>query len=239
MEYFRALRFSIVALLLLLPVAGGARQFQVGERPLYHHTSSSPSVPNAACFVPGAVTTYTTAAVNTAGAEAVAVTISYDEGNLASITDNLDSTSLTFLTSYQSDGSNAVMIAYEIPESTGSATFTVTGTGTLFAQMCVIPITGISGVYDSNVTGTPPGSGATCQAGSITPGAGSHIAIAGYTALNTGSASIDSSYTIIGQSAFGTGVNFGGGAAYLVTGSATNPTWSSLSASACTIASFH
>jgi hypothetical protein len=169
----------------------------------------------------------------------VITTSFYSSTLLQTVQDNLSGTYLTSLTASTGSSSDA-QIWYELlPSSTGSATLTLSAFNTFYGgETCVIPITGITGVYDSNVSNS---SGTTsCAAGSITPGSGSHMVVAGVSASNTGTMTLSSPYTLVGQSALNSGVSFGGGGGYYATGSATNPTWGNTTNYAtCTIASFH
>jgi hypothetical protein len=191
---------------------------------------------SAACFGTGASTTFTTPAVVTTGAKVVVVTISSVAGGTTSVVDNLSSTTLSCP---ECNIGHLTEVAHELlPSTTGSATFTVNAAAGLYAVVCVLPISGLVGTYDANETVNTSGS-TSCQAGSITPGSGTHIAIAAYESTNGSNASINSSYTTPVQLPQVGGVNVAGGGSSLVIGTATNPTWSGLGASSvCTIESY-
>ena len=196
-----------------------------------------PSIlPSAACFGTGASTTFTTPAVVTTGAKVVVVTISSVAGGTTSVVDNLTTHTLTCP---ECNIGHLVEVAHELlPSTTGSATFTVNAAVGPYAVVCVLPMTGLVGTYDANETYNGSGT-SSCQAGSITPGAGTHMTIAAYESTNGSNASINSSYTTPVQLPQVGGFNVAGGGSSLVIGTATNPTWSGLSsASVCSIESY-
>lgn len=193
---------------------------------------------SAACFATGGVTTFTTPAVSTTGAKVVVVTVSMaNPVYTTTIVDNLSSTTLSCpgCTAYGPQ----IAVGHELlPSTTGSATFTITASYGMYGAVCVLPISGLAGTYDGNETTNSSGT-TTCQAGSITPGSGTHIAIAAYQSTNGSNASINSSYTTPVQLPQVGGVNVAGGGSSLVIGTATNPTWSGLGASSqCMIESY-
>lgn len=89
----------------------------------------------------------------------------------------------------------------------------------------------LSGHVDPIDTSTafgPASNATTVQPGSITPSASGALLITGMAAeADTGTYSIDSGFTILAQSPFTPGTNFGGGFAYIVETAiaAKNPTW--------------
>jgi hypothetical protein len=197
------------------------------------------NVSNPACFVMGAVTTYTTPAIDTTGATLIDVIVTFDSGaGSVAVSDNKGNGSPTALSAYGT-GSNILKQLYWVLPSAGTGhTFTIATSSTNYGAVCIVPITGGIGVFD---TGSGGGSGAACQAPTINPGSGQHIVVAA-TSTNgtTASPTVDSGYTLDGYQNFGAGVNYGIGAAHLIqspSGYSTSPTWTP--GSPCSVASFH
>lgn len=234
------MKLILCALLAFAPAVLTAPQYQVGQRSFYVPPSGPPAIPHPACFQTGASTSYTTGSVNTTGAGAVIVTISgfVVSSTNVTVTDNFDSTTLTNLTvGTQSTGS---VLSWEAPSTTSTtATFTIASAG-IYAYVCVLPITGVSGVYDGNAS-YGAYSGSTCVPGTITPGSGNHMVVTGFATSSGTTYTLSSPYTIAGQTAYSGAVTIGGGAGYYATGASTGPSWggTATTGDTCSIASWH
>jgi hypothetical protein len=198
------------------------------------------------CFAYGSTSPYTTSSINTTGAKAIIAVTSQTQSSIT-VEDLLTSTNFT-AAGTSTDFASIVGIYHELlPSSTGTgATFKISASGNpnMYGNICILPIFGGSGVYDSNYAGSYSSSTGTCSPGSINPGAGVHVVITGYSSNDTAStpsATLTGGYTITGGQK-GNG-NYAIGTGYLVQnpGASTNPQWadSSASASACGIASYH
>ena len=236
--------FLILALLPLLGMGAGQSVITGHHRQVT--AIPAPTAPNANCFVSDNTLPYMTSNIDTTGAKPIiVVTMSnYQIGSYTGVVDNLTSASLDGSIAAKDYNDLRLRIWQELtPTTTGStATFTFTGTGAPYGRVCVVPIKGTSGVYDSNVASGTGTSGST-QAGSINPGSGAHMVIAAVAYQGTGTVSIDSSYTIVpnGGGTSG-GCCFGLTVAYLgqSPGASTNPTWSGMgSVASAQIASWH
>jgi len=186
----------------------------------------------------------TSAAINTTGATLLVGVPSGLGGSAVALTDNKGNGSATIAGNSYNSGSNITpLIQYWLTPTVGSGhTFTYSA-GSSYEGFCVYAVSGVTGVSDNNFTANAITTNTTtCQAGSITPGSGTHIVFASAYDNTTGETpAIGSSYTLplfLPQSA---GNYVGTGAGYLVTGSATNPQWSGFTSQpiSCMIMSFH
>jgi hypothetical protein len=192
-------------------------------------------------------TTFTTAAINTTGATFVAFSLSYLTTNQPLISDNKGNAAPTCLAprAVSTGGSN--QLCYLPSPATGAGhTFTVTGTGNIYATIAVaafsgVPASAYAGVSNGTVISGPTSS---FQPGSVTPHSAGDLVITTISAQFAGNTvlGIGSSFSIATQVTSHGGVNFGAALAYLVSpaGAPVNPTWTdSLSEGAgLTIASF-
>ena len=237
-------RFCKVAILFLLAPALALGQWQIGQRSFYH-TSAAPSaqVFNAFCAQPGTNTSYTTAAIDTTGAKAIAIVVEGANASVATITDNKSNGNPTAITSY--GGAPYSEIYYYLLPTVGSGhTFSFSFSSADYATVCILPMKGINGAHDATDQGTHNAATTTCQAlSSINPGAGTHIVIAAFGYGNGPLTGVDSSYILQAHVDGVSAVAYGGAAASLVQnpGASTNPTWtdSASETNSCAITSFN
>lgn len=109
-------------------------------------------------------------------------------------------------------------------------TFTRTGSN-IYASFDVLAVSGLAttSFFGGSVTATIASGAGTAQAGSVTPTSNGSLVLSAYLFSDgmTGTASIDSGFTITDQQPAGTGTTEGGALAYLIQGTAgaVNPTW--------------
>jgi hypothetical protein len=207
----------------------------------------TPSV-SVSCYEGSGAYTLTTGAINTTGANAVAVALSSFPGSI-SVTHSVGSDgNATPLTAADANSPSNQFFYWQNPSTGTNDTFTVT-TGTapgLYGTACVFVMSGISGLYSGVQNSTAAGyQSSTCQPGSITPSGSNQVVLTAFgTYTPSGAPTIDSSYTTPVYNPGAGGTAFGEAASYLIqtTGMATNPTWtwpSSASTPACISAAFH
>jgi hypothetical protein len=162
----------------------------------FHSTPSGITLVAHACGVPASGDSYATSAVtvNTVGANFVV--ISYTGGGVATITDSLGNT-VTPLT-FRGPGSSS-QILYVQNATSGTHVFTATASAFVFPTFCAAAFSGMltSGVYDSLESGGNATSSTSVQPGSITPSAGSKLVVTALAMANAGTASINSSFTLV------------------------------------------
>lgn len=208
------------------------------------------SVFNSSCtnFNPGDVGPDTTPSINTTGATIVAGFVPWLATSIGTIkvTDNKSNGNAILLTKYTNAGNPAGVLFYWLLPTVGTGhTFTVTalsGSGNLFDTICVSPISGAVGTFDSGSDeGNSANSGTTCQQSASLTVASGDIIIAGVGSRATGTQAINSSFTIDAQTATISGGGFAGAVGHLIsTGSAVQPTWSGLlSGMVCGVGAFH
>lgn len=172
----------------------------------------------------------TTSAVDTTGATfIVACTNAFSI--LSGVNDN-KSNSYSALTAYGSG--LGTQIYYTIPTTVGAGTTFTNGASTFSVlDIQVWKNTAASSVFQAGTDKGATGAGNSIQPGSATP-SGPSLVISCATSYGTGTATIDSGFTITDQTPDNGGVNIFGAMAYLIqnSGSALNPTWSQTSGGA-------
>jgi len=155
----------------------------------------------------------------------------------------------TPLTSHTTPGSPGILrsrlwYCYS-PITNAAHTFTLSGAGGFYASIQIAAFSGVSASPFDLENGNNSDSGSTTlSTGSITPSQANSLVITGFSfALDGGTISIDSGYTIVATIPFNNGNYDGGSLAYkiLTSSSAQNPTWTATSSptyKAASIASF-
>lgn len=178
--------------------------------------------------IPGGANGSTSGAINTTGANLLVACISYLQGATITLSDSLANTwSLIVVKSATNSISHAIYYVNSSTPNVGAAqTFTLTGSS-VFSAGKVMSFSGAGGLDQSS--GFTTAGGPPAQPGSITPAAANSLFVTGAGTDGAGSTfTVDSGFTITGQTAFTGGTNFGNAGAYLIQGAATalNPTWS-------------
>lgn len=173
--------------------------------------------------IAGSATGGTSSALNTTGATLLVIVDACQNGSTPS--DSKSNTWHLAIDASPTGEFSAVDVWYAWNPAVGTGhTFTNTPN---YSESQIMAFSGVQTSSDpldsptssSTTTGTP---------GSVTPTNNGSLLITGVKSDNPGDIyTIGSSFTISGQTAFSTGVNFGGAAAYLVqtTAAASNPTW--------------
>lgn len=165
--------------------------------------------------------TVTTPAINTTGANLIVVYIAHD-GSTGGPSDSAGNT-FTCLTNYHPSFPNLAMLCYVLnPVTSASHTFSYSSGGSA-PSLAVEAFSGVASFGTQN--GNAVGSGTTIQTGSVTPSVASSLVISGLATNAVVSVSIDSSFTITDTVTFLAGNHYAISMAYLITGSAVNPTW--------------
>lgn len=175
----------------------------------------------------GAVSTFTTSAINSTGATLIVVGFGwYGPSGEPTLSDSQGNT-WSNLTSSNFNSAQTSRLKYCInPSTSASHTFTSTGTNT-YNGMTVAAFSGIT-AYDSRENGLGKDSSTSNATGSVTPTADNallvtHLSLAG----NAQTPTIDNSFSIATHLGGVSGTNYGADLAYLVlaTAAAKNPTW--------------
>lgn len=177
-----------------------------------------------------------TSAINTTGANFVAVNVTYFSGATGlTVSDNKGNT-YTSGTSKVDTGSGVSQIFYSRNATTGSGhTFTVGGTG-VYASVFVEAFSHLAttGTADNQIANANASSN-TIQPGSLTPSTANELYVSTLECgtVNAGT-TVDSGLTITGNVQGAAGTNYGGAMGYklLAAPSAINPTWTNSSAGA-------
>lgn len=170
----------------------------------------------------------TTSSVNTTGANLIVLaTGNYAPGTQPTVSDSKGNT-WTALSTYTAILSR-VKMWYCLNPTVGSGhTFSAATTGAAPA-ICIAAFSGvkISGAYEAE-TGNNVAPGTSLQPGSITPAEDNEVQVTALAISAVETLSINSSFSITNQIAFGAGTNYGLGMAYRIqtTATAVNPTWS-------------
>lgn len=171
--------------------------------------------------------TFTSGAIDTSGASLLVVVVTEATAGGATLTDSKSNT-WTKLTE-QSAVAPACVIYYAKNPTVGSG-HTVTLTGVLFFG--VASFSAWSGAETSAPFDQENGTGGgsftnTAQPGSVTPSVDNELVITGFAWNNNQTMSSVTGCTLLDQTDFSGGNNYGGGAAYVIqtTAGAVNPTW--------------
>lgn len=164
----------------------------------------------------------TTTGINTTGASLEVVACAYFNQEPCNISDSSSNTWPSPIT--WTEGQTSINFWYKYsPTTNSSQTFTVTCSGgNCYPSLTVIAFKNTVGSTIDQQNG--PG---TTQPGSITPTANNEVVVSNSLFNTTGTATVNSSMTILDQVAFVNGTNEGGALAYVIQTSATaiNPTW--------------
>jgi hypothetical protein len=174
----------------------------------------------------GSITTFTTPAINTSGANFIIASIFYETAGGAVLS---DSSSNTWSTAMSQGAGGQTQTTYYVlnPTTSSTHTFTITGSGTMYASLEVAAFSGVLGADVSSNICTP--SNFPLSAGSILPTQNGDLivsAIGFYTGGGwTGTLAVGNGYSLTDTVPMGS--TFGGSLAYLVqdTTTATNPVW--------------
>lgn len=172
-------------------------------------------------------TSATTSAINTTGANFIAVSLS-DAGTA---TDNMGNT-YTYLTTHTGSAPSFRLAYCENPTVGSGHTFTTTGS---FPCICVAVFSGVAtGSFDQQ-TGSATGS-----PGAITPSFNNELLVTGCGLNSATAATINGGFTITDNAPYTPGQNYGGALAYLIQTTATvaNPTWATGAVANSAMASF-
>ena len=192
-------------------------------------------------------TTFTTPAIDTSGASFVAFSLSYLTTNQPVISDNKGNAAPTCLPAEAVSAGGSNRLCYLLSPAVGAGhTFTVTGTGDIYATIAVAAFSGMSSAtYTGLSNGTAvAGPTSSFQPGSVTPRSAGDLVIATVSAQFAGLTVLDigSGFSITTQVSSHGAVNFGAALAWLVSpaGAAVNPTWTDTQSEGAglTIASF-
>lgn len=168
-------------------------------------------------------------ATNTTGATLIVIALSSYSNATAPTPTDLESNTWVPMTAYQNPGNtNRIQFFYCFSPITSSV-HTFSSISGSFGSMAVAAFSGtaLSGTADVN-TGSGAGSGSgTIQPGSGTPSVNNEILLTALSIGSTGTAAVDSGFTITDQVAWSSGVNEGVALAYLIqtTKTAENPAW--------------
>jgi hypothetical protein len=172
----------------------------------------------------------TTSAINTTGANFIAISVAFNYNVIPIGSDISDSkgNSYTALTTHQENTGSANRLFYVAAPTVGAShTFTVTKTGA-FVAVCVAAFSAVATSSPFDVeNGATVGSGTTLATGSVTPSLNNEVVIAGICTGGAATSSIDSGFTLVGTVAGDNATYYGVGMGYLVqtTAGAINPTW--------------
>ncbi len=173
---------------------------------------------------------FTTAALNTTGANLLIVAIStYTLGaSFTGISDSLSNV-WTRLNTYVVASNQTVTMYYSSSAIVGAAqTFTVSGSGCYPGMAVAAFSNSASNPFDSQ-NGASTASGTTLQPGSVTPSKDNELVVTGFSMQTAGTGSINSSF-IVADQASQTATGFGVALGYIINGTGTsgvpiNPTW--------------
>lgn len=175
---------------------------------------------------------FTSPAVNTTGANFIAVALVYYNPDAAPTFADNKSNKYTQLNIYNANNFNTLTIYYSSNPVVGTGhTFTVTGNGS-YACMDMQAFANVmtsANPFDQQ-NGAANASATTLQTGSVTPTTDNQLLFSGFTVATAGSTmSVNSGFTITEQIPDG-GNNLGCAGAYLINGAGTsgaavNPTW--------------
>ena len=172
----------------------------------------------------------TSAAINTSGADLLVLVVSWDAAVTISVSDSAGNT-WTPLTPYAATYNRSGMFYAANAKTSASHTFTVSGTTSSTAfELLAISGSLLTAPFDIQNGAVNNSSPSSIQTGPVTPSQGNSLVIAGISINSTSTSAptaIDSGFTISDSVAFASGVNYGGGAAYLFQGApaAVDPTW--------------
>jgi hypothetical protein len=208
------------------------------------YTISSTVSVSTSCYQGSAASSFTMGPINTTGANEIAIAVA-SFNVISSVTDNMGNGYAIGLTAESGGSPNNQIFYWNTPTVGSGHNFTVNGNSGLYASACVFVMYGVTGGYSGAQNANSVGySSATCQGGSITPGSGQQVVVAGFgTYAPTGVPTLDSSYTVGAYQAGAAGSAFGEAAGYIIqpSGTATNPKWNwgnSATTPGCVIAAF-
>lgn len=170
--------------------------------------------------------TATTTPVDTTGASLIAILITCAITGTITVTDNKSNT-ITFINTVSSSTGRSAL--YYILNPTVGAGHTFTVAGPSFRTIAVMAFSGIDTTAPLDKSNQAfANSGTSGSAGSITPAANGELIVAGIGLGNSSAWSIDSGFTNVISTDFGSGAWFATQFAYFVqpTAAAINPTWS-------------
>ena len=196
------------------------------------------------CYQGSSAASLTMGPINTTGADAIAIAVS-SFNVISSVTDNKSNGNAIGLPAASGNSPNNQIFYWNAPAVGSSHTFTVNGNSGLYASACVFVMYGVTGGYSGAQSANAAGYGSSsCQAGSISPGSGQQVVIAGFgTYAPGGVPTLNSSYTVGAYQPGTVGSAYGEAAGYLIqpSGAATNPAWNwsnSATTPGCVIAAF-
>jgi hypothetical protein len=172
----------------------------------------------------------TTTAINTTGASLLVVVTTQNGANTVVFPSDSLVNTWTKLTGQVNATNTANTIFYVANPIVGaSQTFTISGT-TDYLNMQILAFSGTAvGPIDLSTGGQAANPALTVQPGSVTPTVANSLVVTGFSAAtgSTTNETINLGFTITDQAQEAGGVNFAGGAAYLIqtTATAVNPTW--------------
>jgi arginine exporter protein ArgO len=188
---------------------------------------TGPSV-TTSCYQGSSSSSLTLGPINTTGANVIAIVVA-SFNVISSVTDNKGNGNATGLIGAPGSSPSNQLFYWQNPTVGGAHTFTVNGNSGLYASACVFVMSGITGTYSGAQSANSASYGSpTCQAGSITPGSGQQIVIAGFGVYTpTGIPTLDSLYTVGAYQAGVAGSAYGEATGYIIqtSGAATNPKW--------------
>jgi LysM repeat protein len=197
------------------------------------------------CYQGSGAPSLTLGPINTTGANAIAIVVA-SFNVISSVTDNKGNGNATGLVVASGGSPNNQLFYWQTPTVGSGHTFTVNGNSGLYASACVFVMSGITGTYSGTQSATSASYGSpSCQAGSITPGSGQQIVVAGFGVYTpSGIPTLDSSYTVGAYQAGVAGSAYGEATGYIIqpSGATTNPTWNwgnNATSPGCVIAAFH
>ncbi len=174
--------------------------------------------------------TFTSGAIDTSGASLIVVAITESGANSVTLSDSKGNTWFRLTQRDLITGSSQLCLAYAKNPTVGSGhTFTATGSS-FFAVLSVAAFSGadLTSPFDQEgVGGGGAGSSTGQQSGSVTPSADNELIISAAAWSTSITVTSVTGMTLIGQTDFAGGTNYGGGIAYAVQTTATtvNPAW--------------
>jgi hypothetical protein len=183
----------------------------------------------------------TTAAIDTTGATLLIAVIAEATGGGATLSDSKSNT-WTQLTLWNGSTPDVTIYYVANPTVGTNHTFTISGA----SSFSVINASSFSGVATTTPFDVENGlsgggfDGTNGKPGSTTPTQDNELLIYGTAYSDATSRTVDSGFTILDQTPFTGGTNYGGGASYLIqtTAGAVNPLWNINGAGAVGIATF-
>jgi hypothetical protein len=195
---------------------------------LYVGTMANPIALVAFTTTTGTLSTATTNAINTTGANTIFIATSVDNGSLGTISDNKGNSYVIDKTIAGGSGSQAVLYRSSSSTPIVGTGHTFTITGAIGSFISVAAFSGLAASPLDQSASASPAAGTSGSPGSVTPTQNNELFITVISAYTSITAPAVTPGTIIGSTAYVPAIAYAGGLAYLIqnTAAAINFTWS-------------